>query len=229
MARLPYVDPSSAPPKVREALEQLPPLNIFRTLAHAEEAVRPFLRLGGAILGQGELDLDRLDRGILEPNRVPTDMRQLLGRVVRDSDLAADHVVEVEAASFVASIDPAKVERIVENLLLNAVRHTPVGTRVWVRVEPKDEGVLIAVDDAGPGVRADLREETQRRAITSHEHMLAVIDHAAGHGVNERPRAPAQVRFLLEDPNAPARARQRHARRQARQSPADDQHFVVHV
>ena len=105
------------------------------------------------------LDLDRLDRGMLDPKRVPTDMRQLLARVVHESDLAADHVVEVEATSFVASIDPSKVERIVENLLLNAVRHTPVGTRVWVWAEPKDEGVLIAVDDAGPGVPADLREE----------------------------------------------------------------------
>src|SRR5437763_6792807 len=65
MARLPYVDPSSAPPKVREALEQLPPLNIFRMLAHAEEAVRPFLRLGGAILGQGELDPRRRELAIL--------------------------------------------------------------------------------------------------------------------------------------------------------------------
>ena len=79
-----------------------------------------------------------------------------------------------------------------------------------------------------PVERANLRQETKGRAITSHEHVLAVIDHAAGHRVDERPRAPAQVRFLLEDPNAPARARQRHARRQARQSPTHDQDVIVH-
>ncbi|MDX6668502.1 MAG: hypothetical protein QOK04_1882, partial [Solirubrobacteraceae bacterium] len=56
MARLPYVDPATAPPEVREALEAIPPLNIFRTLAHAETAFRPALRLGGALLTQGELD-----------------------------------------------------------------------------------------------------------------------------------------------------------------------------
>jgi 4-carboxymuconolactone decarboxylase len=56
MARLPYVDPASAPPPVREALEVLPPLNIFRTLAHAETAFRPSLRLGAAILGDQKLD-----------------------------------------------------------------------------------------------------------------------------------------------------------------------------
>jgi AhpD family alkylhydroperoxidase len=56
MARLPYVDPATAPPEVREALEAIPPLNIFRTLAHAETAFRPALRFGGALLTQGELD-----------------------------------------------------------------------------------------------------------------------------------------------------------------------------
>jgi len=65
VARLPYVDPASASPPVREALEALPPLNIFRTVAHADTAVRPLLRLGGAILGQGELDPRRRELAIL--------------------------------------------------------------------------------------------------------------------------------------------------------------------
>src|SRR6476661_7644098 len=65
MARLPYVDPDSASPEIREALELLPPLNIFRTVAHADTAVRPLLRLGGAILGQGELDPRRRELAIL--------------------------------------------------------------------------------------------------------------------------------------------------------------------
>ena len=56
MARLPYPDPDSSPDAVREALAALPPLNIFRMLSHAETAFRPFLRFGGAILGQLELD-----------------------------------------------------------------------------------------------------------------------------------------------------------------------------
>jgi 4-carboxymuconolactone decarboxylase len=56
VARLPYVEPAQAPPEVREALERLPPLNIFRTLAHAETAFRPALRLGSAILTQLRLD-----------------------------------------------------------------------------------------------------------------------------------------------------------------------------
>ena len=57
-------------------------------------------------------------------------------------------------------IDAAKVERIVENLLANAIKHTPPGTDVLARVEQGDGFVLIAVDDRGYGI-----EEADREAV----------------------------------------------------------------
>ena len=57
MARLPYVDPETAPESVRETLALPPvPLNIFRMAAHAETNFAPLLRLGASILTQQELD-----------------------------------------------------------------------------------------------------------------------------------------------------------------------------
>jgi 4-carboxymuconolactone decarboxylase len=56
MARLPYVDPQAASPGVHEALDALPPLNIFRMLAHADSAFIPYLGFAGALLAQLELD-----------------------------------------------------------------------------------------------------------------------------------------------------------------------------
>jgi alkylhydroperoxidase family enzyme len=56
VARLPYVDPSAAPPEVRDALDRAPPLNIFRMMANAETAFRPWLRWGAALLSDLELD-----------------------------------------------------------------------------------------------------------------------------------------------------------------------------
>jgi signal transduction histidine kinase len=44
------------------------------------------------------------------------------------------------------------VERIIENLLRNAARHTPEGTRMWLRVRKYEGGALIVVEDDGPGV-----------------------------------------------------------------------------
>jgi alkylhydroperoxidase family enzyme len=66
MARLPYPHPDQAPQPVREALAGLPPLNIFRMLAHAETALRPFLRFGGTILGGLELDPRLRELAILQ-------------------------------------------------------------------------------------------------------------------------------------------------------------------
>ena len=56
MARIPYADPESASPETRQALENLPPLNIFRMLAQADSAFVPFLKFGGAVLSALELD-----------------------------------------------------------------------------------------------------------------------------------------------------------------------------
>src|SRR3954464_5146376 len=56
MARLPYVDPDAASPDVREALERVPPLNIFRMTAQADSAFVPWLRWAGVLLSKLELD-----------------------------------------------------------------------------------------------------------------------------------------------------------------------------
>lgn len=104
------------------------------------------------------LDLDRLVRGVVEPRRRITDVGALVRRVVEEADFLGGNSVAVEAEPLLADVDGAKVERVVENLLINAVRHTPAGTQIWVSVAPEKDSVVISVDDAGPGVPAELRE-----------------------------------------------------------------------
>ncbi|MFL5796650.1 MAG: PAS domain S-box protein [Actinomycetota bacterium] len=103
------------------------------------------------------LDLDRLTRGALEPVRSPTDLPALVRRVVEDSGILEDHVVHLDVDPMVLQLDSPKVERIVDNLLMNARRHTLPGTDVWVAAHPVEEGVLLLVEDAGPGVPAESR------------------------------------------------------------------------
>jgi 4-carboxymuconolactone decarboxylase len=69
MARLPYVDPERAPEPVRSTLAGMPPLGIFRMLAHAETAMDPVLMLGGAILGELELDPRLRELAVLQVAR----------------------------------------------------------------------------------------------------------------------------------------------------------------
>jgi PAS domain S-box-containing protein len=103
------------------------------------------------------LDIDRLNRGIVTPKYRPTDVGALVRRTVENFDALDERTISVEADPIVLPVDPAKVERIVENLLANALRHTPAGTPVWVQVRPRGGGVLIAVEDEGVGVPSELQ------------------------------------------------------------------------
>jgi PAS domain S-box-containing protein len=103
------------------------------------------------------LDLDRLRHGFVKPSLVETDMSQLVEQIV--AAYAEDtHPISFHGGAAAVSVDPAKVERVVDNLIANAVRHTPSGTPIEIRVEDAAGGVVIAVDDAGPGVPPTERE-----------------------------------------------------------------------
>ncbi len=48
--------------------------------------------------------------------------------------------------------DPNRLEQAVQNLVSNATRHTPAGGRIVVSAMHKDDGVMLAVEDTGPGI-----------------------------------------------------------------------------
>jgi signal transduction histidine kinase len=132
------------------------------------------------ILG-GLLDLDRLARGIVEPRRERVDLGDLVASVVQQTqaELIDDHPVQLDLVPVEIAVDSAKIERIVENLLVNASRHTPPGTQIWVRVRPRSHGALVTVADAGPGVPAEQRE----RIFQPFHRGPSQSTHAPGSGV----------------------------------------------
>jgi alkylhydroperoxidase family enzyme len=65
MARLPYVEIEAASEEVRSLLGRLPSLRLYRMVAHAEPAFRPFLRLGNAILARQKLSARHRELAIL--------------------------------------------------------------------------------------------------------------------------------------------------------------------
>jgi signal transduction histidine kinase len=105
------------------------------------------------------LDLERLGRGIVDPAMYPVDVGRLVEALVRDTDALDGREVEVDARPVVVPADAPKVERMVENLLVNAARHTPKQARVWIGVLPQDDGAVICVEDDGPGVPDDLKTD----------------------------------------------------------------------
>ena len=163
------------------------------------------------------LDLDRLTRGILEPHVRATELDVLVRRVVEQADLRGREVL-VQAEPMTVHIDGPKVERIVENLIANVIKYAPADTRVWIRVHPEGEGVLIAVEDEGPGIREEMREaifEPFHRGSDDHSYApgtgigLSLVARCAElHGgrawVENRPGGGASFRVLLPAmPQAP--------------------------
>jgi PAS domain S-box-containing protein len=125
------------------------------------------------------LDLDRLSRGIVKPMLRPTDLGALIDNLVSESDLMAQRRVNLEMQPVTILVDAAKVERIVENLLANTARHTPVDAELWVRVQPMGQGALIVVEDDGPGVAEDERERIFEPFLQG----PSMSDHSPGVGV----------------------------------------------
>jgi PAS domain S-box-containing protein len=103
------------------------------------------------------LDVDRLRHGLVKLACERTDIAALVERVA--AAINRDRSIDVDAAPLFANVDPAKVERIIENLLANAIKHTPPGTKIAASVAQADEGLLICVDDAGPGIPDEQKRE----------------------------------------------------------------------
>jgi signal transduction histidine kinase len=120
-------------------------------LATLREQVRTL-----SLLVDDLFELARIDAGVLSLELQQTRVSELVESAVRllEPEAAARRVglethVDGEAA---APIAPDKIERVLYNLLTNAVRHTPSDGSVAVHVERRDSEVLVRVEDTGEGL-----------------------------------------------------------------------------
>jgi signal transduction histidine kinase len=103
------------------------------------------------------------EAGALALHREPTDLEVLVGEVGRSLHAAADAkgvaiVGEVANELPLLEIDPVRIREVLTNLVGNALRYAPSGSRVIVGVRPSADGQALAVSvaDAGPGIPAEL-------------------------------------------------------------------------
>ncbi len=108
-----------------------------------------------ALIGDGLSLLGRLESGGLTIERHPTDVRAVaVQAVARARERVGGHPVDFEHPPHPvdAAVDRHLLGLALDQLLDNAVRHTPPGTRVELALQVSSDGVVVIVEDEGPGV-----------------------------------------------------------------------------
>ena len=135
----------------------LPLLAARKTLQQTTRMVNQFLTLSAA------------EAHIAAATPVSTQICcDIVQEVLEDLAFQADHKhidlgFERSGTDTWAVIDPAALREIAVNVIDNAIRYTPVGGVVTVRICSSNEGISVEVQDNGPGVPEESREQVFQR------------------------------------------------------------------
>ncbi|MFC4012172.1 DUF4118 domain-containing protein [Nonomuraea purpurea] len=123
-------------------------------LATADESLIKLNRLVSNLL-----DMSRLQAGVLGVRLEPVAIEDILPRTIADLGPVRDRVrddLPPEIPGIMA--DPALLERVLVNLMANAVRYSPEGEPVLVTASWHGDNVEIRIIDRGPGIPQDAQE-----------------------------------------------------------------------
>lgn len=119
-------------------------------------------------LSQQLFELARLEHGSIKPQRERFAIGELISDVAQKFDLAVEtrqlqlHI-DVPRHLPMVNADVSMIERVVTNLLDNAIRHTPQGGDIWLKVWQENEQLQVDVADSGPGIDTALQEQLFQR------------------------------------------------------------------
>ncbi|NJO00215.1 MAG: cell wall metabolism sensor histidine kinase WalK [Anaerolineales bacterium] len=131
--------------------------SIYPALASLAAETERLIRLVNDLLM-----LTRADAGTLRLQPQPLDLTGLARRRVEHLTVLAAprqvrlRVVELEESSAaLAWADADRLAQVLDNLLDNAIRHSPPGSEVTVTVAPEADQLRCEVADSGPGIPAE--------------------------------------------------------------------------
>src|SRR6266487_361733 len=109
---------------------------------------------------QNLLDANRIERGEMKLSLAPTDLTAVLASVVeahRPRAAAKQQTIHLqnETAPVTVVVDANVMVQVLENLVSNAVKYSPPGKNIFVRMKKLPESVRCEVQDEGPGLSAE--------------------------------------------------------------------------
>jgi len=130
MARIPYLSPEEMTPEFREMLKDRFDLNLYRMLPHAPTVGAGFLKMGGAILRQSELDPQLREIAILRVgflSRASYEIHQHK-RIARKVGLSEEKIAAIEHAPASAVFSPLEklVLRYTDDVVANVKASEPL-------------------------------------------------------------------------------------------------------
>jgi two-component system, OmpR family, sensor kinase len=130
------------------------------TAQAALRSARRMRRLVGDLLLLARADAKRFQ------TRAPTDLADVLTEAASEiGPMADDHELVIDAQPVRLSGARDDLHRMVLNLLENAVKHTPPGTRVTASTSSSGTEALVVVEDTGPGISPDLAGRVFERFV----------------------------------------------------------------
>jgi PAS domain S-box-containing protein len=124
-----------------------------RERASAERIIRASQQMG--IMIRDLVEAARFESGRIALSREPVALGPFLARLLQQAAGALDTArvaVEVEPDLPAADADPARLERVLTNLVGNALKYSPADALVRVTASARDDALVIAVADRGPGI-----------------------------------------------------------------------------
>lgn len=123
--------------------------------AHLEIASRHCARLGALV--DDLFELSKLDASVLQPNIEAFSLGELMQDVAMEFTLLArqkniDLNIELESRPVEVEADIALMQRVLENLIGNAIKHTPEDGTVWIRLQPSGDQYVVMIEDTGRGI-----------------------------------------------------------------------------
>jgi len=109
------------------------------------------------------LDIAQIEAGKLELNKVAIDAANFLAEAVRRHAVIAEakgtEIILKDVAGGTVLADPFRLQQVIDNLISNAVKFSPPGSKVEISSRQTGAGWRINVLDAGPGISEEDREQ----------------------------------------------------------------------